>query len=98
MNGYYLKAPGAEIDYSIDWTAGYLEDGETIAADLGWTVFPSDVGPDGLSVTSAAWAADVTTATLRGGRFGATYRVASKIRTNRDRIDERAFVVRIAPR
>jgi hypothetical protein len=88
--GFYLKDPGASIDYAVDWGAGYLA-GETIAESL-WSVEPEEAG--GLTVTSSVREATRTAAQLTGGIAGHVYRVANRVTLSSGRSDERSLTIR----
>lgn len=92
--GFYLKDPGASIDYAVDWAAGYLA-GETIAESL-WSVLPDEAG--GIAVTSAISESTRTSATLAGGIAGHVYRVTNRVILSNGRSDERSLSLRVEQR
>lgn len=98
MSGYYLKPPGAALDYTIDWASAYLAPSETLEADLGWSVTPDEPDAGGLVLVSNSLDGGATTARVSGGRLGSSYRLSSKIRTSLGRIDERAVLIRVGQR
>lgn len=95
---YFLKSPGAVLDYTLDWESRYLGDGESLSEDLGWSVFPDDAAAGGLRLDATGFDAGATTVRVAGGRNGATYQLRNRIRTSAGRTDERVVVLRIAPR
>jgi len=70
----FIKAPDAELDYSIDWTKG-LDGTESIISST-WTV------PTGLTSTSEAFTNDRTAIYLSGGTVGVTYTVLNEVTTD----------------
>ena len=95
MSGYILKAAGRDATCAMDWRRGYLGSDETVAADLGWTIYPQTQAElDAWSRSSI----DATRSTARfaGGAPGRVYMIASRVRTTRGRMLERAIVLRIA--
>ncbi len=91
---YYLKDPGATIDYSFDWTAGYLN-GQTVTGS-GWTTQPAETG--GVSVVSTAASPTQTSALLGGGVAGRVYRITNRVIFSDGRSDERQVVLRVEDR
>jgi hypothetical protein len=92
---FLLKDPDAVLDYSIDWGAEYLVDGELLAASE-WSVDPDEAG--GISVAGSDFGASTSTAKAGGGIAGRLYRLANKITTATGRIDERSIVIRVETR
>ena len=92
--GFYLKDPGARIDYTVDWAAGYLA-GDTIATST-WTVAPEE--PDGIAVAETAQAAGQAAATLTGGIAGHVYRVTNRVVLTSGRSEERTLTIRVDER
>jgi len=88
----YVKDPGAVLDYSIDWGAGYLQSGETLSSSI-WTIFPAD-----MTQNSASNAAGVTSITVSGGAVGQIYQLTNRITTSQGRTDERSITVRVEHR
>ena len=95
MSGYFLKSPDSALDFSFDWGFQFLEGGETIQTDLGWTVHPDTVAAGGVVVDSAVSTPTTTTAVLSGGLPGEAYLVSSRIRTTAGREIQRSLTVRI---
>ena len=89
---FYVKDPGAVLDYSINWAAGYLQSGETLASSV-WTVFPGD-----MTQNSAGSAAGVASITVSGGAPGQIYQLTNRITTSQERTDERSITVRVEHR
>lgn len=88
-----LRAPGAQLDYQIDWSRrvdaagvqqGWLNDGETISTCT-WTV------PAGLTTITTGKTASVVTIWLGGGTVGMDYFITATILTSQGRTDSRAF-------
>jgi hypothetical protein len=96
MSGYFLKNPGSLLDYSFDWGFQLFEPGETIAADLGWTVVPENAAEGGLALDQTSTTPTTTTAFLSGGKPGEAYLVCSRIRTTLGREAQRSMTIRIA--
>lgn len=92
--GFYLKDPGASIDYAVDWGAGYLA-GDTIA-ESSWAVSPVEAG--GVFVTSAVRESSRTAATLSDGIAGHVYRVSNRVVLLSGRIEERSLSIRVEKR
>ena len=92
--GLFLKDPGAEIDYAIDWAAGYL-DGQTVFASS-WLVAP--VEPGGITLLTQATAPTRSVATLAGGIPGHVYRVTNRVTLSDGRRDERTLSLRVEQR
>jgi hypothetical protein len=90
----YLKSPGGQLDYSIDWAAGYL-DNQNIASST-WTITPFETG--GLTVLADTRTAARVTATLTGGKVGHVYAVINRAVFSDGRIDERTISVRVESR
>ncbi len=91
---YYLKTPVGQLDYSIDWAAGYL-DSQSITASF-WTITPVEAG--GLAVQADTRTAGRVTATLTGGVSGHVYAVSNRAIFSDGRIDERTIAVRVEER
>ncbi len=88
----YVKDPGAILDYSIDWGAGYLQSGETLGSSI-WAIFPADMAQE-----SAGDAAGVASITVSGGIAGQIYQLTNRITTSQGRTDERSITVRVEQR
>jgi hypothetical protein len=91
---YYLKSPAAQLDYSIDWAAGYLGNESITSSD--WTITP--VEPGGLVVLADTRTTGRVTATLSGGIAGHVYAVSNRAMFSDGRIDERTISVRVEAR
>ena len=96
MSGYFVKNPGTDLDLAFDWSVGFLESGETIDTDQGWTVHPDEPGSNGITVLSSASNSTTTSVILEGGRPGDAYLVSSSILTTAGRDIRRAMTVRVA--
>jgi hypothetical protein len=94
MSGYLLKPANREAAFTMDWREGYLAPGETVAADLGWSIQPQAAGD--LVVTEQHHDGARSWARFAGGVPGRVYMVAGRVLTSAGRALERAIVVRIA--
>ncbi len=92
--GFYLKDPGARIDYTVDWAAGYLA-GDTITASA-WAIAPEETG--GIIVAATLSEGARASATLEGGVRGHVYRVTNQVTLASGRIEERTLCVRVDER
>lgn len=90
----FLKDPEATLDYSVDWSAGYL-DQQTITASQ-WSVVPNETG--GISLSMATFGASRSGATLAGGLPGHVYRISNRVTLSDARSDERSLTVRVEQR
>jgi len=90
-----LKDPQAVLDYSIDWGAEYLGDGELLATS-DWSVVPDE--PDGIIIVGTAFDASTSTVKAGGGVAGRLYSVVNRITTASGRVDERSIVIRVERR
>lgn len=95
----YTHAPGAELDYTEDWSA-WLKSGETLV-DADWVVASGDgaltIGttpPQDATFTSAG----VATAWLIGGTVSTSYDVQCTVTTSAGRIDARTIRINVATR
>ncbi len=61
---FHIKDPDAVLDYSVNWDAGYLQSGESLASSS-WTISPA-----GMTQTSAANTAGMAAITVSGGAAG----------------------------
>ncbi len=93
MNGYFIKNPGSDLDHTFEWSAQILDSGETIDADLGWTLHPSDAD---LTIEATTHTGSTTSVRLAGGLPGEAYLVCSNVQTTNDRNIQRSIVVRVA--
>lgn len=90
-----MKDPVAVLDYSIDWGAEYLGDGELLAASE-WSVLPDESG--GVVVVGSDFDASTSSVTAAGGIAGRLYRLMNVISTDSGRTDERSIVLRVEDR
>lgn len=90
----FLKDPGASLDWTVDWAAGYL-DGQTIA-DSQWSAHPEESG--GIAIAATALQPTRTAVTLAGGVPGHVYRISNRVTLSDGRLDERALTVRVEER
>ena len=98
MRGYFLKNPSSELELSIDWMAGYLQQDERVKDDLGWSIQPVEDAPEELRVLVQECCGAMSKATFVGGISGQIYMVASRVRTTLGRELERSFVFRVTER
>jgi hypothetical protein len=85
----FLKDPGGNLDYAVDWTAWLGND--TIDTST-WTV------PTGLTKVSDSKTTKIATVWLSGGTVGQEYTVTNHIKTAAGREDERSFTITIVER
>lgn len=90
---YYLKDPGARVDYAIDW-APYL-DGQSILLSQ-WQIFPLETG--GIAMVEASFSGGRAAARLQGGIVGRTYRLSNLVTLSDGSIDERSLILRVEER
>ena len=86
MAEFYIKDPGAKLDYQIDWSAWLGAD--TISTSA-WTV------QTGLTKVSDTHTTTTSTVWLSGGTLGASYTVVNHIVTVGGREDDRTLVISI---
>lgn len=89
----FPKDPGAEIDYTVDWSGGYLSPDEDVIASE-WQVQPAG----GLFVASSLFTNKWTRANIGGGVVGRLYRLTNRITTSEGRSDERSLTIRVLER
>lgn len=88
----WAKAPGATLDFTIDWaTDSWLETGETISTH-DWSV------PAGLTEESASESEGRCTIWLSGGVAGTLYTVTCTITTSLGRTDTRCLYITVRNR
>ncbi len=90
----FIKDPDASVDYTIDWSGGYLS-GETVTAS-NWSVDPAEAG--GIELLADTASDTGTNVTLTGGLKGHLYRVTNRITTSAGRQDDRSLLIRIIER
>jgi len=90
----YVKDPAAVVDYTVDWSSGYLA-GDTLTSS-GFSVVPAETG--GLTVDTETHDGTTASVTLSGGVAGHVYRVTNQITTTAGYTDERSLTIRIAER
>ena len=91
---YYLKDPGAVLDYAVNWGLQYL-DSDTIETSS-FTVEP--IEPGGAIVVSHNHDFQIATVTVGGGIAGRQYRVTNHVVLASGREDERMIVLRVEQR
>lgn len=96
MSGYLLKRADRDATFAIDWRQGYLAPGETVTADLGWSIQTREPGEGDLLVAGQHHDPARSWARFAGGVPGRVYLVAGRVETSAGRRLERAVVVRIA--
>jgi hypothetical protein len=96
MSGYVLKPADRDAGFTMDWRQGYLAPGETVAADLGWSIQPQASAAGDLVVTEQHHDVTRSWARFAGGVPGRVYLVTGSVRTSTGRALERALVLRIA--
>lgn len=90
----YLKDPDANLDYTVDWRAGYLGTATIITSS--WTVLP--VEPGGVTIAGEAQAQTHASVNLTGGIPGHLYRIGNQVVLSDGTIDERSITVRVEQR
>lgn len=90
-----LKDPQAVLDYSIDWGAEYLGEGDLIA-DSAWSAEPDE--PDGVAIVGSDFDASSATVKAAGGIAGRLYALVNRVTMESGRIDERSIVLRVEKR
>jgi hypothetical protein len=90
-----LKDPQAVLDYSIDWGAEYLGDGDLIA-DSAWSVSPDE--PEGVAIVGSDFDASSSSVKAAGGIAGRLYKLVNRVTLDSGRIDERSIVLRVEKR
>jgi hypothetical protein len=90
---FYVKDPGATLDYVIDWSP--FPAGQSIAASE-WSVAPQEGG--GIAVRASGADKLRTIARLRGGRAGRGYRVANRVTLSDGSVNERSIALRVEGR
>lgn len=93
----YIKAPGATLDYSLDYRS-WLLTGETINSST-WAI-TSDQAPvaGDMTQTQAVIAGGVTTVWLTAGALGTVYTAANTVITSGGRTDTRSIGLTITQR
>ena len=79
MSGYLLKPADRDAAFTMDWREGYLAPGETVAADLGWSVQPQAPEAGDLVVTEQHHDVTRSRACFAGGVPGRVYLVAASV-------------------
>jgi hypothetical protein len=96
MSGYLLKLADRDAACVLDWRGGFLDPGETVAADLGWSVQPQAPSAGDLVVTEQRHDGSRSWARFAGGVPGRVYLMAARVETSAGRTLERTVVLRIA--
>lgn len=94
MGEYWLKDPGATLDYRVDWGA-VLADGVTLSQSM-WAVEPVEAG--GLAADSGAIGGSAASVRLSGGVSGHLYRVTNRVIFSDGSSDERTLLLRVEER
>jgi len=95
MSGYLMKARRHHALCSIDWREGYLDAGESLADDLGWSVTPTETVADA-GIIAQLQGADTSDAIVAGGVPGKTYMLSARVRTDRGRELACSVVLQVA--
>ena len=90
-----LKDPEAVLDYSIDWSAEYLGEGDLIA-DSAWSVSPDE--PNGVAIVGSDFDAGTSSVKAAGGIAGRLYKLVNRVTLDSGRVDERSIVLRVEQR
>jgi hypothetical protein len=90
----FVKDPGATIDYTIDWSAGYL--GAQAISTSNWVVEPAGIGT--IVVEADAIEPGKTVVTLSGGQVGRIYRITNSVSFSDGRTDQRMLALRVEDR
>lgn len=90
---YYLKDPGATIDYALDWSP-WLAGGAISASE--WTITPVETG--GLTRQADSFLPARTVVTVAAGVRGRVYRLMNRVTLADGRRDERTLTVRVEER
>lgn len=97
----YIKAPGATLDYSLDW-ASWLAPGETILTSTWAVTGGSTPTADPLDLVQTqniiVPGAISTTVWLTAGLSGVSYNAANTVVTSAGRTDTRSIEVQVWPR
>ena len=86
MSGYLLKPASADALARIDWSEGYLEPGETVVEDMGWSIVPG-TGNGDAAVISQAVEPRASVAQIAKGVPGRVYQVCARARTSLGAVD-----------
>jgi hypothetical protein len=90
-----LKDPEAVLDYSIDWGAEYLGEGDLIA-DSAWSVSPDEA--EGVTIVGSDFDASSSSVKAGGGIAGRLYKLVNRVTLDSGRVDERSIVLRVEKR
>lgn len=88
-----VKAPWAELGYSIDWGPVHSDEGSIVSSD--WIVDPGDGTPPTINPLDTEITGFVTTALVRGGSLGNTYTIRNRVVLQTGLRDERIFRMKI---
>jgi hypothetical protein len=94
----YVKDPDADIDYTVDWGDGYLNESspaETITLST-WHVAAS--GSPALTIDFETNTDTTATVWVSGGEVSKLYRIVNTITTTEGRTDERSIILRVENR
>ncbi len=95
MSGYLLKQADADASYCLNWSDGYLQQGERVESDLGWLIHRV-VRADELSIKTQLVKPTQSVVEVSGGVPGNVYMLSARVMTTAGRALERAIVLRIA--
>jgi hypothetical protein len=91
---HYLKSPASQLDYTIDWNAGYLETDRVTAST--WSLTPVEL--NGLRIESEIQTDLRTTVMLSGGVPGHFYIITNTVSLTGGRTDSRSITLRVEQR
>lgn len=87
----FPKDPAAVLDYAFDWSAKWLQSGETIVS--------YSVAVDaGITKDSDSESSGTVTVWLSGGSVGTSYTVTCQITSSLGRTDERSATINVLDR
>ena len=92
---FLLKDPLATVDYTVDWRADYLDEGDHLA-DSQWSVEPDE--PGGVRVAANSFTLAEAKVAAAGGIAGRIYRLTNRVQTAAGLEDQRSIVVRVEAR
>lgn len=94
VTGFFEShAPGAVLDYGIDYSAWTLESpGDTII-DSAWEIQTTDVAPGSLTILADDLDGSLSSVRVGGGNLGQAYRLVNTITTAEGRIDKRSILL-----
>jgi hypothetical protein len=91
---HYLKSPASQLDYTIDWNAGYLDTDSVTASS--WSLTPSEI--NGLRIESEIQTGLRTIVMVSGGVPGHFYTLTNNVSLTGGRTDSRSITLRVEQR